>query len=67
MDKCAKRIYSPRHDSLLPVWNAAIEIRQELHCFAEQQLKDMKFCLVGDPSTGERGVCQAMVSTSELP
>ncbi|KAK2670499.1 hypothetical protein RAB80_012921 [Fusarium oxysporum f. sp. vasinfectum] len=55
MDKCAKRIYSPRHDSLLPVWNAAIEIRQELHCFAEQQLKDMKFCLVGDPSTGERG------------
>ncbi|QKD60128.2 uncharacterized protein FOBCDRAFT_144747 [Fusarium oxysporum Fo47] len=63
MDKCAKRIYSPRHDSLLPVWNAAIEIRRELHCFAEQQLKDMKFCLVGDPSTGERGVCQAMVST----
>ncbi|KAL5589220.1 hypothetical protein FOBRF1_015748 [Fusarium oxysporum] len=63
MDKCAKRIYSPRHDSLLPVWNAAVEIRQELHCFAEQQLKDMKFCLIGDPSTGERGVCQAMVST----
>ncbi|RKK32775.1 hypothetical protein BFJ67_g14599 [Fusarium oxysporum f. sp. cepae] len=55
MDKCAKRIYSPRHDSLLPAWNAAIEIRRELHCFAEQQLKDMKFCLVGDPSTGERG------------
>ncbi|KAF5017683.1 hypothetical protein F66182_10368 [Fusarium sp. NRRL 66182] len=63
MDKCIKRIYGPRHDSLLPVWNAAIEIRRELHQFAEQQLKDMKFGLVGDPSTGEPGVCQAMVST----
>ncbi|KAF5584970.1 hypothetical protein FPANT_7663 [Fusarium pseudoanthophilum] len=63
MDKCVKKIYSPRHDSLLPVWNAAIEIRRELHQFAEQQLKDMKFGLVGDPSTGELGVCQAMVST----
>lgn len=65
MDKCVKKIYSPRHDSLLPVWNAAIEIRRELHQFAEQQLKDMKFGLVGDPSTGELGVCQAMVSTSK--
>ncbi|KAM0561578.1 hypothetical protein ACHAPJ_002746 [Fusarium lateritium] len=55
MDKCVKRIYSPRHDSLLPVWNAAVEIRRELHQFAEQQLKDMKFGLVGDPSTGELG------------
>ncbi|KAH7246375.1 fungal-specific transcription factor domain-containing protein [Fusarium tricinctum] len=63
MNKCVKRIYSPRHDSLLPVWNAAVEIRRELHQFAEQQLKDMKFGLVGDPSTGELGVCQAMVST----
>ncbi|KAM0343592.1 hypothetical protein ACHAPU_008343 [Fusarium lateritium] len=63
MDKCVKRIYSPRHDSLLPVWNAAVEIRRELHHFAEHQLKDMKFGLVGDPSTGELGVCQAMVST----
>ncbi|KAM0434007.1 hypothetical protein ACHAPT_003951 [Fusarium lateritium] len=63
MDKCVKRIYSPKHDSLLPVWNAATEIRRELHRFAEQQLKDMKFGLVGDPSTGELGVCQAMVST----
>ncbi|KAM5344899.1 hypothetical protein ACJ41O_010761 [Fusarium nematophilum] len=61
MDKCVKRIYSPRHDSLLPVWHAAIEIRRELHRFAEKQLKDMKFGLVGDPSTGELGVCQAMV------
>ncbi|KAF4974995.1 hypothetical protein FZEAL_8179 [Fusarium zealandicum] len=63
MDTCVKRIYSPRHESLLPVWNAAIEIRRELHQFAEQQLKDMKFGLVGDLSTGELGVCQAMVST----
>ncbi|KAJ4323632.1 hypothetical protein N0V84_004240 [Fusarium piperis] len=63
MSKCVKRIYSPKHDSLLPVWNAAIEIRRELHRFAEKQLKDMKFGLVSDPTTGELGVCQAMVST----
>ncbi|KAH7152017.1 hypothetical protein B0J13DRAFT_254181 [Dactylonectria estremocensis] len=63
MSKCVRLIYSPRHDSLLPVWNAANEIRRELHRFAEKQLKDMKFGLVGDPSTGELGVCQAMVST----
>ncbi|EEU44870.1 uncharacterized protein NECHADRAFT_96390 [Fusarium vanettenii 77-13-4] len=62
MDKCVKRIYSPKHDSLLPVWNAAIEIRRELHRFAEKQLKDMKFGLVS-PTSGELGVCQAMVST----
>ncbi|CAM1507979.1 Fc.00g048270.m01.CDS01 [Cosmosporella sp. VM-42] len=49
--------------SPLAVWNAAMEIRRELHQFAEQQLKDMKFGLVGDLSTGELGVCQAMVST----
>lgn len=66
MDKCVKRIYSPKHDSLLPVWNAAIEIRRELHRFAERQLKDMKFGLVSDPTTGELGVCQAMVSTRKF-
>lgn len=65
MSKCVSLIYSPRHDSLLPVWNAAIEIRRELHRFAEKQSKDMKFGLVGDASTGELGVCQAMVSTSK--
>lgn len=65
MDKCVNLIYKPRHDSLLPVWNAAIEIRQDLRQFAEQQLKDMNFGLVGDLITGELGVCQAMVSTSE--
>lgn len=63
MSKCVRLIYSPRHDSLLPVWNAANEIRRELHRFAERQSKDMKFGLVGDASTGELGVCQAMVST----
>ncbi|KAF5690208.1 hypothetical protein FCIRC_961 [Fusarium circinatum] len=55
-------LWLPYHVSWT-IWNAAIEIRRELHQFAEQQLKDMKFGLVGDPSTGELGVCQAMVST----
>ncbi|KAF7547041.1 hypothetical protein G7Z17_g8001 [Cylindrodendrum hubeiense] len=48
---------------MMIIWNAANEIRRELHRFAEKQSKDMKFGLVGDPSTGELGVCQAMVST----
>lgn len=65
MSKCLNRIYTSRHDSLLPVWHAANEIRQELHDFAEKQIKDMNFGLIGDPSSGEVGVCQAMVSTSE--
>ncbi|KPM36879.1 hypothetical protein AK830_g9700 [Neonectria ditissima] len=63
MSKCVRLIYSPRHDSLLPVWKAATEIRRELHRFAEKQSKDMKFGVVGGLSTGELGVCQAMVST----
>lgn len=65
MSKCVNRIYSQRHDSLLPLWNAANEIRQELYGFAEQQMKVMQFGLVGDLSSGERGVYQAMISTSE--
>lgn len=65
MSKCVQLIYSPRHDSLLPVWKAAMEIRGELHRFAEKQSKDMKFGVVGGLSTGEHGVCQAMVSTSK--
>lgn len=65
MSKCVDRIYKPRHDTLLPVWNAANEIRRELHQFAQQQSKDMDFGVVGDPSTGELGIGQAMISTSE--
>ncbi len=65
MSKCATRIYKQHHESLLPVWNAANEIRRELHRLVEQQRKDLNFGLVGDPSTGELGVCQTMVSTSK--
>ncbi|PKS12600.1 hypothetical protein jhhlp_000808 [Lomentospora prolificans] len=63
MSKCAAKIYEHHHQSLLPLWHAANEIRRELHEFAEQQRKDMNFGLVGDPNTGELGVCQTMVST----
>ncbi len=55
MSKCATRIYKQHHESLLPVWNAANEIRRELHRLVEQQRKDLNFGLVGDPSTGELG------------
>ena len=65
MSKCATRIYNQNHKSLLPLWNAGNEIRRELLQFAEQQRKDMHFGLVGDPNTGELGVCQTIISTSE--
>lgn len=65
MAKCAYRIFGPRHESLLPVWNAANEIRRDLLAFADQQRTDMDLNLVGDPKPGEQGVWQVMVSTSE--
>lgn len=64
ISKCSDRIYAPRHDSLLPVWNFANEIRVELRQFAEQQPQAMGFSLVGDIKGGELGLCQAMLSTS---
>jgi hypothetical protein len=65
MSKCATLIYRQNHKSLAPVWNAANEIRRELLRFAEQQRKDLNFGLVGDPGTGELGVCQTVISTSK--
>lgn len=65
MSKCSTLIYKQDHKSLGPIWNAANEIRRELLRFAEQQRKDLNFGLVGDPSTGELGVCQTMMSTSK--
>lgn len=65
MSKCANLIYKQRHKSLAPIWSAANEIRRELLRFADQQRKDLDFGLVGNPSTGELGVCQTMMSTSK--
>ena len=67
MSKCATLIYKQQHKSLAPIWDAAKQIRRELLRFAEQQRKDLNFGLVGDPSTGELGVCQTIVSTSKGP
>jgi len=67
MSKCSSKIYDDQHHSILPLWHAANEIRRELHEFAEQQRKDMNFGLVGDPNTGELGVCQTIISTSKCP
>ena len=65
MSRCVHSVYSPRHNSALSIWNAASDVRQDLHLFGEQQIEEMDFGLVGDPMMGEKGVCQAMVSTSE--
>lgn len=67
MSKCVKSIYNQRHESLVPLWNAACEIRQELGRFAEQHMNDAKYDLFGDRTPTERGICQVMISTSEMP
>jgi hypothetical protein len=67
MSKCATLIYKQHYKSLAPIWKAANEIRRDLLRFAEQQRKDLNFGLVGDPNTGEVGVCQTIMSTSKLP
>jgi hypothetical protein len=58
MSKCATRIYKQHHQSLAPIWEAANEILRELQRFAEQQRCDLNFGLVGNPGTGEGGLCQ---------
>lgn len=64
MSKCVARIYREHHESLLPIWNAANEIRRDLRQFAKQQQQDLNFGLSGDTFDGELGVCQSIVSTS---
>ncbi|CAK7214566.1 hypothetical protein SCUCBS95973_002190 [Sporothrix curviconia] len=63
MAKSATAIYRKHHDSLLPLWNAANDIRRELRAFAVQQREDFNFGVRDDPNAGELGVCQTMVST----
>ncbi|CAK7271941.1 hypothetical protein SEPCBS119000_004864 [Sporothrix epigloea] len=63
MSKSAKAIYRKHHDSLLPLWIAANEIRLELRTVAVQLREDFNFGVRDDPNTGELGMCQAIVST----
>lgn len=63
MSKSAKAIYRKHHDSLLPLWRAANEIRLELRAFAVQLREDFNFGVRDDPNTGELGMCQTIVST----
>ena len=65
ISKCMDHIYAPRHDSVLPVWKYANEIRVELRQFAEQLPQTLGFDLRGDVMEGELGICQTMLSTSE--
>lgn len=65
ISKCMDHIYAPRHDSVLPVWKFANEVRAELRHFAEKQPQTMGFELVGCAMEGELGICQTMLSTSE--
>lgn len=67
MSKSAACIYRQHYDSLLPLWNSANEIRRELRAFAEQQREDFNFGVVEDPTAGELGVCQTMVSACKFP
>ncbi|ERS96090.1 hypothetical protein HMPREF1624_07626 [Sporothrix schenckii ATCC 58251] len=63
MSKSAASIYRRHHDSLLTMWNAANDIRRELRAFAEQLREDFNFGVIDDPTSGEVGVRQTIVST----
>ncbi|EPE02493.1 c6 zinc finger domain protein [Ophiostoma piceae UAMH 11346] len=63
MSKSVACIYRRHHDSLLPLWNEANEIRRELRQFAEKQREDFNVGVIDDPNAGELGVRQTIVST----
>ena len=65
MTTCASRIYKQDHESILPIWAAANDIRRDLLAFADQQRRDMGFDLVSDVKMGEKGVWQTIISTSK--
>ena len=65
MSKCASRIYTQKHESLLALWTAANDIRQDLIKFGEENHKDMNFDFVADLKRGEAGVCQAIIFTGK--
>ena len=66
VSKSSAAIYRTHHDSLLPLWNAANDIRRELRAFAVQQREDFNFGVRDDPNAGELGVCQTIVSTCKF-
>ncbi|KAJ2898356.1 hypothetical protein MKZ38_003984 [Zalerion maritima] len=63
MSACASRIYNTKHQSLLTVWNAADDVRRQLHEFAQKPGHAMDIGLNGETAHGHLGVFQAMVST----
>ncbi|KAI9896412.1 hypothetical protein N3K66_008584 [Trichothecium roseum] len=62
MKDCVSSIYMARHDSIVPVWHAATEIKGRLQRLAEDELKELAFG-AGEPfdSTEKRG-SQAFLS-----
>lgn len=65
INKASQNIYGKRHDSLLPMWKCAREIRSDLQTFARRIAGVMKFGLDSSAKTGEVGICQCMMMTCE--
>ncbi|KAL1981394.1 hypothetical protein VTN96DRAFT_2696 [Rasamsonia emersonii] len=61
MCKSAQNIYGQRHESLLPMWKAAKEIRRALKVFSQRLCDVMNFWLESSPQAGELGVCQTVL------
>ncbi|KAH8695045.1 hypothetical protein BGW36DRAFT_428937 [Talaromyces proteolyticus] len=61
MAKSARNIYGQRHDSLLPMWKNAKEIRKDLQAFARRVRGVLNFGLEASPKPGEVGVCQTIL------
>ncbi|KAL1993761.1 hypothetical protein VTN49DRAFT_2430 [Thermomyces lanuginosus] len=63
INKAAQNIYGKRHDSLLPMWKCAREIRSDLQTFARRIAGVMKFGLDSSAKSGEVGICQCILMT----
>lgn len=66
MCKSAQNIYGQRHESLLPMWKAAKEIRRALKVFSQRLCDVMNFWLESSPQAGELGVCQTVLLLRRL-
>lgn len=65
MKDCVSSIYMARHDSIVPVWHAATEIKGRLQRLAEDELKELAFGAGESFDSTETRGSQAFLSASK--
>ncbi|KAJ5336970.1 uncharacterized protein N7506_004992, partial [Penicillium brevicompactum] len=63
MSRSAKSIYLSRHDSFLPVRDAAAAIRRDLADFESLMRHNLGVSVDSDPFSREKGVCQTILTS----